>query len=324
MNPRFELDQIRRYIAYLQSNPGQLRDTVESHFFPVLQRIFFREGLEVQRDQVVNERRFPFLLKDLNLRRPDVVVDFSYQEKTSEARSILPGFVHEWAADVREGRQARALLVLRNAPLIDAHRRTLQHYAGAVRFLDFDELQTHATHAFESYANRQQQRAAVLVIDMLDKLIDAIAVEQAALADVHWYDIERLFFRVLQGLGFHVHHTPSSQDGGRDVLACDISVDDVHWYNIEVKHWASQRPGAPHAQKTLETALREGRQGALLLSTSGVTEGAVRVRTEVHQDYLRFGDGSKLIASCRHYVQGRSGVWSGHGTLRSFLFSGTT
>jgi Restriction endonuclease len=324
MNPRFELDQIRRYIAYLQSNPGQLRDTVESHFFPVLQRIFFREGLEVLRDQVVNERRFPFLLKDLDLRRPDVVVDFGYQATTDQARSSLPGFAHVWAIDVREGRQPRTLLVLRNAPLIDAQRRLLPHYGGAVRFLDFEELQTHATNAFESYANRQQQRAAVLVIDMLDKLIEAIAAEQAALTDVHWYDIERLFFRVLQGLGFHVHHTPSSKDGGRDVLACDIQIDDVHWYNIEIKHWASQRPGAPHAQKTLETALREGRRGALLLSTSGVSESAVRVRTEMHEDYLRFGDGGKLIASCRHYMQGRGNVWSGHGTLRSFLFSGTT
>lgn len=324
MNPRFELDQIRRYIAYLQSNPGQLRDTVESHFFPVLQRIFFREGLEVLRDQVVGERRFPFLLKDLDLRRPDVVVDFGYQAVGDQAQSSLPGFAHEWATAVRTGRQSRALLVLRNAPLIDAHRSLLAQYVGAVRFLDFDELQTHADHAFESYANRQQQRAAVLVIDMLDKLIEAIAAQQTVLAEVHWYDVERLFFRVLQGLGFHVHHTPSSRDGGRDVLACDIRVDDVHWYNIEIKHWASGRPGAQHAQKTLETALREGRRGALLLSTSGVADAAVRVRTEVHQDFLRFGDGGKLVASCKHYTQGRSGVWNSHGTLRSFLFSGTT
>jgi len=324
MNPRFELDQIRRYIAYLQSNPGQLRDTVESHFFPVLQRIFFREEMEVQRDQLVNERRFPFLLKDLDLRRPDVAVDFGYQTADLDARSSLPGFAHEWAADVRAGKQERALLVLRNAPLIDAHQKLLHQYGNAVRFLDFDALQSHATHAFESYANRQQQRAAVLVIDMLDKLIGAIAAEQAKLAELHWYDVERLFYRVLQGMGFHVHHTPSSQDGGRDVLACDIQVDDVHWYNVEIKHWATRKAGPAQAQKTLETALCEGRRGALLLSTSGVSEAAVRVRTEVHQDYLRFGDGDKLVASCKHYTQGRSGVWNNHGTLRSFLFSNTT
>lgn len=324
MNPRFELDQIRRYIDYLQSNPGQLRETVESHFFPVLQRIFFREGLEVLRDQIVSERRFPFLLKDLDLRRPDVLVDFGYQATDDQTQSLLPGFAHDWATAVRAGRQACVLLVLRNAPLMDAHRSLLTQYAGAVRFLDFEGLKAHADHAFEFYANRQQQRAAVLVIDMLDKLIEVIAAQQVVLADIHWYDIERLFFRVLQGSGFHVHHTPSSHDGGRDVLACDIRVDDVHWYNVEIKHWVSGRPGAQHAQKTLETALREGRRGALLLSTSGVADAAVRVRTEVHQDFLRFGDGKKLVASCKHYTQGRSGVWNGHGTLRSFLFSGTT
>jgi hypothetical protein len=324
MNAAFELDQVHRYIAYLQTYPDQLKGTVESHFFPVLQRIFFREGLEVVSNQTVDGRRFPFLLKDLDLRRPEIVVDFAYQDSASVGQSALPFYAHEWAHDVRAGTQARSLLVLRNQPLLSAHQQALAGYGGAVRFLDFDALRDHATLAFESYASRQQQRAAVLIIDMLDKLIEAIAAEPKTVGDLPWFDVERLFYRVLQGLGFHVHQTPSSKDGGRDVLACDIQVADVHWYNIEVKHWTSRKVGAGHAKKTLETALREGRRGALLLSTSGVSDEAVRVRTEIHQDFMRFGDGQKLVASCRHYTQARSGIWNGQGTLRSFLFSSTT
>jgi len=49
-------------------------------------------------------------------------LDFHYQITADHARSLLPGFAHEWAADVREGRQAKTLLVLRNAPLIDVQR----------------------------------------------------------------------------------------------------------------------------------------------------------------------------------------------------------
>lgn len=183
MNPRFELDQIRRYIAHLQSNPGLLKDTVESHFFPVLQRIFFREGLEVVRDQVIGDRKFPFLLKDLDLRRADVALDFQFQSPPTT--SALPSFAFDWANDAKAGREKRTLLVLRNAPLLEGHLKAMERFDGAVRFLDFDQLQTFAEHAFEAYANRQQQRAAVLVVDMLDKLIEAIAVEQVALKDVH-------------------------------------------------------------------------------------------------------------------------------------------
>ena len=324
MNPEFELEQIRRYIAYLQENPTQLSDTVESHFFPVLQRIFFREGLEVVHDQVINGRRFPFLLKDLDLRRPEVAVDFGYQVTTRDGKSTLPGFAHDWARDFNAGTQPRALLVLRNCPLPEAQNKILKTYAGSVRFLDFSGLQSYAVHAFEAYLSRQQQRAAILVIDMLDKLIESIAEAPSTLAEIPWYDVERLFYRVLQGLGFYVHQTPTSKDGGRDVLACDIQIDSVHWYNIEIKHWSTQKVGANHAKKTLETALREGRRGALLLSTSGVSDAAVRVRTEIHEDFLRFGDGQKLVASCNHYTQARSGLWNTHGTLRSFLFSATS
>jgi hypothetical protein len=217
----------------------------------------------------------------------------------------------------------QSLLILRDCPLLPAHEKLLITYSGAVSFLDFDSLQDYATRAFESYSTRQQQRAIVLVIDLLDKLIEAIANEQATLEELHWHDVERLFYRLLQGLGFHAHITPSSKDGGRDVLACDIRVDNVHWYNIEIKHWQTRKVGPGPTRKTLETALREGRRGAVLMSTSGVSDDALRVRTEVYQDYLRFADGSKLVASCKHYTQAKTGLWLENNTLRSFLFAGT-
>ena len=324
MNPQFELDQICRYITHLQQNPSGLRDTVESHFFPVLQRIFLREGLEVVRDKVVNNRRFPFFLKDLDCRRPDIVVDFAYQTSLDLPVSLLPGFVSEWASAAQAGQYSQSLLILRNHPLAPSHKRILDEYNRAIRFLDFDLLKQYATHAFEAFKTRQEQRAVVLVIDLLDKLIEAIAQHQTLPTELHWFDIERMFFRILRGLGFYAHQTPSTKDGGRDVLACEILIDDVHWYNVEIKHWTNKKVGAEPTRRTLETALREGRRGALLLSTSGVTPSAVKVRTELHQDYLRFADDRKLITSCKHLTQARSGIWNTHGTLRSFLFSETT
>ena len=95
MRPAFELDQIRRYIAHLQQSPSQLNGTVESHLFPVLQRIFLREGMEVRNFQTVHERKFPFLLIDLDLRKPDVCVDFAYQSQSEKKESIISYFAWE-------------------------------------------------------------------------------------------------------------------------------------------------------------------------------------------------------------------------------------
>lgn len=69
-------------------------------------------------------------------------------------------------------------------------------------------------------------------------------------------------------------------------------------------------------------ALTDWRQ-ALVVTLPVLLSSAAMVLVDRFR-YLRFGDGGKLIASCRHYMQGRDGVWNGHGTLRSFLFSGTT
>lgn len=323
MNPAFELDQVRRYITHLQQNPSLLQNTVETHFFPVLQRIFFREGLEVRTKQYVNNKLFPFVLIDLDLRKPNIAVDFSFQNQPYSQESTIPSFAHEWAERLISGEYKEYLLILRDYPLAKPHAKQLEKYNNKILFLDFNSLKDYATRAFDSYTDRQQQRATILIIDLLDKLIEAIAEEQVSLEELHWHDIERLFYRLLQGLGFHAHITPSSKDGGRDVLACDISNDDVHWYNIEIKHWPTRKVGRSPAQKILQTALKEGRRGALLLSTSGVSDDAIRIRTEIHQDYLRFGDGAKLVASCKHYKKVSSGLWVEHNTLRSFLFSGT-
>lgn len=315
MNPAFELDQIHRYIDHLAGDPKQLGDTVESHFFPVLQRIFFREGFEVQQQCKANDRKFDFLLKDLDLKRPEVVVDFRYTQQSET--SVLPGFAANW----EEGEDNdKHLLILRNKPLSEAGMRLLPKISPKVRFIDFDGLKSYATNVFQASAERDRSRAVTIVVEMLEQLIREIAIEGLSLSDVAWFDVERLFHRVLTGLGYKAHLTPSTGDGGRDVLACDILVDDVHWYAIEIKHWTGQKPGKREVGAFFDTTLREGRTGGLFLSTSGVAQSAIALRTDVYEDRLRFADGSRLTKMCTHYVENQNGVWERHQTLRAFLF----
>ncbi|MEM6820327.1 MAG: hypothetical protein AAF558_00100 [Verrucomicrobiota bacterium] len=127
MRPEFELEQVRGYISYLQSNPGQVSETSESHLFPVLQRIFFREGFEVRNDAEVRGVRFPFLLVDLDLKKSPTAVDFGLG--TQEEGSFLPEFALEWSEKFRSGTYEESLLVLRNHPLAIAHSN---HMKGSV------------------------------------------------------------------------------------------------------------------------------------------------------------------------------------------------
>lgn len=321
MNPAFELDHIHRYLDHLRDDPRQLSATAESHLFPVLQRIFLREAFEVREKQRLLERLYPFQLVDLDRKRPDIFVDFGYS--VEEQTANIPGGVLEAADASASHRRPASFLVLRNQPLGAAWTSVLSRYSGRIRFLDFLGLKVYASDAFAMAEQRETHRALVIVRDMVDALIAAVAAEEIDIVDIDWWNLERLFYQTLRGLGFHAHLTPPAKDGGRDVLACDILVDDVHWYNIEIKHWRDRSVGRREAAATLETAVFEGRQGALLLSARAPGAAALSVRTDVHRDFLRFGSKHKIVHSCRHYIANKEGLWKPVGGLRGFLFDGT-
>lgn len=319
MNPSFELEQIERYIDYLDKNPYQLKDTVESHFLPVIQRIFFREGFEVKPKSMIGDRKFPFVLVDLDSRRPPVAVDFHYQ--VDKALSVIPNFAYEWAEASKAGRRSEVLMLIRNAPLHERLLSIIEGFCGSVRFLDFAALKQYATNVFRVAEETRNSRAVVVVIEFIEKLIQGIAEEKINIQEIQWFDIERLFHRLIEGFGFHAHLTPVSKDGGRDILACEILVDGVNWYSIEIKHWKNKRPGKKEVASFLDTSIKESRKGALFFSTSGITESAIRLKTEVGHDFLRFADKSHLITSCKHYTQSANGVWAPFKTLREYIFT---
>lgn len=321
MNPAFELDQIHRYLDHLRDQPRQLAATVESHFFPVLQRIFLREAFEVRAERRFFERRYPFQLVDLDGKRPDIFVDFAYSVEGQT--SMIPGHLLEAVEASASDSRPPSFLVLRNQPLGPGWTNAYGDQSGRLRFLDLTALKVYASEAFAMAEKRETHRALVIVRDMIDALIAAVAAEDIKLADIEWRDLERLVHQTLRGLGFHAHLTPPAKDGGRDVLACDILVDDVHWYNIEIKNWRDRSVGRREVIATLETAVFEGRRGALLLSARPPGAAALSVRTDVHRDFLRFGSEAKIVHSCRHYVASRTGLWKPAGGLRGFLFDGT-
>ena len=321
MNPAFELDQIHRYIDHLKGDPRQLGATAETHFFPVLQRIFFREAFEVRMDQRFAERRYAFQLVDLDQRRPDVFVDFGYTVEGQAA--MIPGPIVDAIEKSAAASHTPSFLVLRNQPLAAGSLAAYGTYGKRLRFLDFDSLKGYASEAFAMAEHRDTHRALVIIRDMIEHLIAAVAAQDIEIAEIEWRDMERLVHQTLRGLGFHAHMTAPANDGGRDILACDIRIDDVHWYNIEIKHWRDRSVGRREVTATLETAIFEGRRGALLLSARPPGAAALSVRTEVHRDFLRFGSEEKIVQSCRHYVSRDCALWKPLGGLRGFLFDRT-
>lgn len=92
---------------------------------------------------------------------------------------------------------------------------------------------------------------------------------------------EELVVELLAREGFEVHLTPSTGDGGRDVLAIHDSPLGKHLYAVECKRFAKERPVGVALVRSLYGVVEQNRNTAgILVTTSHFTKGALRFQEE--------------------------------------------
>ncbi len=144
-----------------------------------------------------------------------------------------------------------------------------------------------------------------------ESLIKLIASNPKHLQDVEWRELEYLLAVAFEKIGFGVELTPSSKDGGKDlVLTCRISGNDRTYY-VEVKHWRSlQKVGKQNTNEFLKVIVNEKVDGGLFLSTYGQSTNAIESLTSIERKMLKFGDERKIETLCKTYggVKGKRGL----------------
>lgn len=157
------------------------------------------------------------------------------------------------------------------------------------------------------------------------RLAVIIAKNPKALESIEWRDLERLVAEVFLGIGFDdVMLTPSSKDGGKDVVLTFTVSSETRSYVIEIKHWRSgNRVGNVAISEFLHVIARENRNGGLFLATSGYCDNAFQNLTEIDRHKIRFGTKKKVVSLCRKYVRAREGIWSPPCQLETLIFEDT-
>lgn len=167
--------------------------------------------------------------------------------------------------------------------------------------------------------SRSQIVAAIT--NLSKQLARLIATDPRGLEDLEWRDMERMLAAVFQGLGFDVTLTPSSKDGGKDLILECIIQGNKHSYIVEVKHWRSgQRVGKRYISDFVNVVARENRDGGLYLATYGYSGDAVEALTEVDRQSIKLGIDKKIISLCRTYIKAESGIWLAPSVLSDLLF----
>lgn len=156
------------------------------------------------------------------------------------------------------------------------------------------------------------------------RLAELVAKNPKILDQLEWRDVERLLAEVFAGIGFSVELTPSSKDGGKDiVLECVVS-GERHTYVVEVKHWRSgQQVGATHIKDFIRVVVRESRNAGLFLSTYGFSSTAFEALAHIERQRLRLGTQEKIVSLCRTYVTSLAGIEIPAELLPSTFLDGT-
>lgn len=168
------------------------------------------------------------------------------------------------------------------------------------------------------------EKVQILIRSISHEFAKLVSANPESLDHLEWRDLERMMARVMEGLGFECELTPSSKDGGKDLILVWHATTGDQSFIVELKHWRSgKRVGRQAVSDFMEVIVAENRSGGLFLSTSGYAADAIAGLTEVTRDRLRFGDRNKIALLAKTYIRACNGLWSPPTTLPEVLFEAT-
>ena len=157
-----------------------------------------------------------------------------------------------------------------------------------------------------------------------ENLIKLIASNPRHLQDIEWRELEHLLAVAFEKIGFGVELTPSSKDGGKDIVLTCRALGDDHTYFVEVKHWRShEKVGKRHTTEFLKVLVNEEVRGGLFISTYGQSKNAIESLTSIDRRLLKFGDERKIEAICKTYIKTQEGLVLPEESLVDILYEYT-
>ena len=164
----------------------------------------------------------------------------------------------------------------------------------------------------------------IAINDLSSRLAILISRDPTYLRHVEWRDLERVIAEAFSGVGFEVSLTPSSKDGGKDVIVRFPWNGQRCEYFVEIKHWVSgKRVGAKLVNEFVNVvAGSEGAKG-IFLSSSGFSQAVISCGVEIDRDLISLGTDRKIVSICRRYAFRNSGLLPSPNGLAQIIYEDT-
>ncbi|WP_299867641.1 restriction endonuclease [uncultured Roseobacter sp.] len=172
-------------------------------------------------------------------------------------------------------------------------------------------------------SNTDKIHSAVIkaVGELSKKLAELIAEDRKALMHIEWRQLEIVIATCLEGLGYQVELTPSSKDGGKDIVASCHLRGRKRTYYIEVKHWRSgKKVGDQVVFDFIQVNLSANTSGGVILSSSGFNGAAYSILLELEPVRIQIKGTETISYLCKQFAQMKSGLWQPASELNRVLF----
>ncbi|MBD2567918.1 restriction endonuclease [Anabaena lutea] len=317
-------DELLEKIDYLASaDPTLSPFAAEDVFINILKPLLIEDGYEVSETAKVSDGGLDFIAtrpSTETLASQKLGIEFKYYRSgqavgTQQVRALVGAAIFN---------QIDRAILLVNTQFTKAAREILRYELPLqIELIDLDALRAWISRLeFDNEELISEVKQILKVCSQQFALL--IAKNPNILEELEWRDIERTIAEIFDGLGFDVTLTPSSKDGGKDVILKCLVQGCCQNYIVEIKHWRSRsRVGGGDLRDFLNVIIRESRDGGLFLSTYGFCDNAFEQLTEIERQRLRFGEQEKIVALSRTYIKAKSGIWSPPEQLTEVLFEDT-
>ena len=231
--------------------------------------------------------------------------------------------------DVNETRNFdKLLLLLLNRTNFNRSNPTVKHFINDnptnLEIINLDDLEKWSENLSDELSPKEKNEVIYYIKQLSKKFIELVALNPDNLKNLEWRDLERTIAELFQGIGFKTTLTPSSKDGGKDIIL-ECTIDTIQKsFIIEIKHWRSgQKVGKTAVKEFTNIIINEKREKGLYLSTYGFSNNYYESLTEKQKSKVRFGEQEKIVELCRTYEKVNNGIWNPIDTLENILFDNT-
>lgn len=287
----------------------------------ILKPLLLEDRFKIIQEKVMHDKGFDFIaVKEKTEKTSRTTVGIEYKHYKNYVSKVQ---VQQLIEALHINSFNRAILVTNSKFTNAAKEAAIRLAPVAIELVDIDRLKKWILSIeVEMDINKLEIEEILKLVS--HKFAFLVAQNPENLYKLEWRDLERMVAEIFEGIGFDVELTPSSKDGGKDIiLSCNVFGRNKS-YIVEIKHWRSGiKVGQSAIKDFLNVIVKERRDSGLYLSTFGYCNNSFESLSEIEKQKIRFGDKEKIVSLCKVYTKVSSGIWSPTQNLAEILFDKT-